>query len=83
VLLLVLLQADAASGRDKASCEAKAAKAKAALDVAVGKVVAIEQAPLPKIEVRAGPAAAWVTCTWVRVWHMAGSADWATHHIQT
>jgi hypothetical protein len=51
-VLLMVAQADAASGRDKASCEAKAAKAKAALDVAVGKVVAIEQAPLPKIEVR-------------------------------
>jgi hypothetical protein len=43
--------ADAATGRDRGLLEAKAGKVKAKLDDALGKVSAIEVAPLPKVEV--------------------------------
>ena len=45
---------DAAAGRDKSNLETKATKVKSNLDTALSKVAAIEQAPLPKIEVRRG-----------------------------
>ena len=43
--------AAAAKGRDKAVLESKAAKARAALDAALGRAAGAEAAPLPKVEV--------------------------------
>ncbi|KAF5843038.1 Tic22-like family-domain-containing protein [Dunaliella salina] len=47
----VAVQANSASGREKAALESRAAKAKAKYDAAREKAEAVERAPLPKIEV--------------------------------
>jgi hypothetical protein len=47
----LLLQADAAKGRDKAAAEARALKAKVRLDGAIERATAVEKAPPPKLEV--------------------------------
>lgn len=52
-MVQVAVQANSASGREKAALESRAAKAKAKLDAAKEKAEAVERAPLPKIEVRA------------------------------
>jgi hypothetical protein len=75
-LLHCLPQADAASGREKAAAEAKAAKARSKLDGALEKVAAVERAPPPKLEVgcllfmlaarlpQAAHPAVWCTHAW-------------------
>jgi len=50
--LQITVQANSASGREKAALESRAAKAKAKFDAAREKAEAVERAPLPKIEVR-------------------------------
>lgn len=47
----VAVQAGSATGREKGHLEHRAAKLKSKLDVAREKAEAIEQAPMPKIEV--------------------------------
>jgi hypothetical protein len=49
----VAVQANSATGREKAQLESRAQKAKAKLDAARGKAESVERAPLPKIEVSA------------------------------
>ncbi len=46
------VQAQSATGREKAALEARAQKAKTKLDAAKEKADAVERAPLPKVEVR-------------------------------
>jgi hypothetical protein len=47
----VQVQANSATGKEKSSLEAKAAKAKQKADAARTKAVNVERAPMPKVEV--------------------------------
>ncbi len=51
-VMQVAVQAQSATGREKAALEARAQKAKTKLDAAKEKADAVEKAPLPKVEVR-------------------------------